>query len=155
MSVLKKLGSVFAAPVLAASVFFAPYHADAMEIQQFDQMSLDDRGNYVQALVGGSINFLILNSKFEEGDQFQKLFKRKPSGEISDGMKEFIRVLEEVREIERRGMTKKALHVEHAFAIVLKRHGIAISMGDMMQFAKDFKPQDDRIAGDVTPSPKL
>ena len=152
MSVLKKMGTYLAAPALAASLFFAPDYAGAMEIKQFDQLSDKDSGKYVEILFGESARYLIRNDRVDESYKLLALFKRKPSGEISDGMREFLELLKELRELERQGLTKKTPHVEHAMAITLKRHGIAIALNDMMQFAKDFQPQDKGFAEDKAPS---
>lgn len=142
MSLLEKTGTIFATPVLAASLFFAPHYADAMEIKQFDQMSLNDQRKYFEAVFGESVKFLIRNGRFDESDRVLALFKGKSSGEISDGMHEFLSVLEGLRDLERKNPDKKIPHVEHAMAITLKRHGVVIAMNDMMQFAKDFRPEN-------------
>lgn len=143
MLAVKQIQGVIAWYFLSAALFLSGAGAvDAMEIKKFDQMSLNDQARYAQILIGESIKFLFRNGRFDDGEKALALFKGKPSGEIPDGMQEFINVLKELREIEDKNISQRSPHVEHAIAIVLKRHGIVVAMSDVMQFNKDFQPQD-------------
>lgn len=129
---------VRAGTVLCTAIVLWAGSVGSMEIKEFDKMSDDDRHFYTTCMVVGIMKFLLRTHRDEEYDNLLPIFRKKPSGELPDGWLEFHSIMDEVREIERQNLTKKIPHVEHAMAVMLKRHSVVIDMKKMMQFTRDF-----------------
>jgi hypothetical protein len=120
----------------SAALLFASGSAVAMEIKQFDQMIDKDRARYVTTLFDESVKYLQIKGREDDAKKVNNLFFDKPPGStVSKGMHEFMEVLQGLHNVNR----DKPIHVEHAMAIMLKRHGVVIPMNDFMQLTKDFK----------------
>lgn len=142
---MKKLQGVVAGSFLSAALFLMPAPSDAMEIKQFNQMSIDDQAHYIEILMGESVKYLWRKGRKEDADAVLALFKRDSSGRISKGHNEFSAAIDGLAELERLEQLKKTPHVEQALAIVLKDHGVVIPMKDFMLFAQDFRPSSSGI----------
>lgn len=135
----------------AAMVFASVPSAEAMQIKDFDRMSLNDQGRYVTVLFGETVKHLWLNGEKKQGDAVLSMFERSSPAEISPGMDELVDIISGLRQMEKDNPSKVP-HVEHAMAILMKRHGIAgVSTKDLMQFAKNFEPEDKGYARDAQP----
>jgi len=155
MSISKGIQGLMVGFALAATILATPVSSDAMEIKQFDKMSLKDRGRYVGELMGQSVRYLWAHGKKEAGEKVLDLFRRsnadKAAGKISPGMQAFADTLNILRAAEKAGKLNATPHAEHAMFVMLKKHGITIPPKEIMFFAKDFKPQDKRFANNATP----
>jgi hypothetical protein len=123
----------FAIPavILSAAILLSGA-AQAMEIQQYDKMALQDQNDYAIALIVGSQRVLIDAGKGALAAQIQKLFKETLPGEqIPLGLVEFESNLDRARvaDAERASQdpTAHRLQVEDAMLVTLQKNNIPLS----------------------------
>jgi hypothetical protein len=100
----------------------------ALEIVEYDKLSLGKRRDYNIALVLGTLSLLESTQAREDASKFRALFgigteatKTPPKGVAA-----FMGNLETARNLDRRnGLDAKRLHVEHALMLTMKQNGIA------------------------------
>jgi hypothetical protein len=134
MTMGNSMKRAFAATLLAASTFLVPAAADAKPIEQYRQMSVDDRARYVIELLNRTIDYLSEHGQTADAQKVADLFN------AADGAtaKEFYFYLHEV---ESAGKEKgKTAEVEHAMLLTLRDHGINIPKADFMTLVKNFQP---------------
>jgi hypothetical protein len=132
------------ATFLSAAMLFSGA-AQAMEIQKFDQMALQDQGDYIAVLIDGAQRVLIDEGNADLAAKINKLFTEVPAGDkISLGLNEFERNLDRVRVDDAKNAV---LHpndprseVEDAMAITLENNGIELP-DSFFTVASNFKPK--------------
>jgi hypothetical protein len=139
-----RLNKYFAAAFLSAAMLL-PGLAQAMEIQQFDKMALQDQGDYIRVLIDGAQNILINQGKRDDAAKVQKLFTEVPSGnKVALGLTELDRNLHLARVVDSQRAVKDRnawhLEVEDVMFVTLKANGIDLP-GSFFTVARDFKPQ--------------
>ncbi len=134
MTVGNSMKRAFAATLLAASTFLVPAVADAKPIDQYRQMSADDRARYVIELLNGTIDYLIEHGRRADAQKVSDLFKAQDGATA----KEFYSNLYEVERVGKE--LGKTAEVEYAMLITLGDHGINIPKADLMTLVKSFQP---------------
>jgi hypothetical protein len=117
----------------------------AMEIQQFDKMAVQDQGDYIQALVDGAQKVLIDQGQKDRAMKVDRQFKEVLAGDKhSLGLVEFERNLDRARvaDVKRVIANPNAarIEVEDAMAVTLQKNGIELP-DSFFTVAKDFKPK--------------
>src|SRR5574337_90377 len=118
----------------------------AMEIRQFDRMSVQDQGDYITVLIDGAQQVLIDTGHRDLADKVDKLFTEVlPGDQISLGMAEFERNLARARVADLQRVIKdpnarRRLEVEDAMAVTLQANGIELP-DSFFTVAKRFRPQ--------------
>lgn len=131
--------------VFAAFALFASA-SRAMEIRQFDRMSVQDQGDYITVLIDGAQQVLIDTGHRDLADKVDKLFTEVlPGDQISLGMAEFERNLARARVADLQRVIKdpnarRRLEVEDAMAVTLQANGIELP-DSFFTVAKRFRPQ--------------
>src|ERR1700728_3304354 len=138
MNGLKKY---LATGVLAASMLFANA-AGAMQIPQFDQMSVNDQDTYITLLAQGAANALYAHGDRAGGDKLVQLFDDTSN---NNGEHQFWTYLAEVRTMNANNAansnnTTPPYEVENAFELMLNKNGIKVPISVLMSINKDFKP---------------
>ena len=129
--------SCFLLAVLFSAALFLPLcFADAMEIQQFDGLSLPDQGRYVATLFEKSALSFLDRGNVAEAKKIRLLFTRDSKDTLSKGMGQLSSYINQVREV------NPSVDVEKIMVLVFKKNDINVPLEQMMQFGKDFKPSD-------------
>ncbi len=132
--------------LIAASVaLLLTSAAQAMEIQQFDKMAVQDQHDYVNALIVGAQKVLIDERRDDLAAQIQSLFTKIPPGDsISLGLEEFETNLAQARifdaETHAKDHNAQRVEVEDAMAITLKKNKIELP-DSFFTVARNFKPK--------------
>ena len=103
--------------------------ARAMEIQQYDKMASEDKGEYFSLLVGGAEQVLKDEGRADLAAKVEDLFTGMlPGDQISIGIGEFERYLARARVTDTKNIANDPhahrLEVEDAMAVTLKKNGI-------------------------------
>ena len=119
--------------------------AQAMEIRQFDKMSVQDQGDYVGLLVGGAEQVLKDEGRADLAAQVEHLFTTTDPGDAHTiGAVEFERNLAILREADAKNAQKNPkdprIEVEVAMAVTLKKNGIQLP-DSFFTVNKNFKPR--------------
>ncbi len=119
--------------------------AQAMEIQQFDKMSQDDRAEYVSGLIQGAEKVLTDEGRPDLAAQVSHLFTTNaPDSNISTGMSQFMLTLALVRLNDAKNAEKNPndprLEVEDAMFLTLKKNGIKLP-DSFFTVNSNFKPK--------------
>jgi hypothetical protein len=129
--------------VISAALVFSQ-HLVAMQIPQFDKMSVRDRGLYVTSLVIGAQHALE-----QHGDQAkaQKLAAFFEDGSTNGGMTQFNNNLAQVRGFNQQlaadpNNKQTPYEVEHAFFATLKENGLQVPLNLLLSINKNFKPTE-------------
>lgn len=118
-----------------------------MRISQFDGMSKKDQARYATELLDYSVRMLWSQKRDADAQKVMDLFKKKSEEKISEGAQDLLSILATLRKTP----AETPYHVEHAFAVTLRRHGVELSPTDMkelVQITKNFKPSDTLNAAD-------
>ena len=119
--------------------------AQAMEIEKFDKMAIEDKGDYVVLLLGGAQKFLIDEGKHDLLAKVNRLFTEVRKGDqFSIGMLQFQENLDRARVLDAERYAKDhnvpRLEVEHAMILTLKKNGIELPK-TFMTVGNNFKPK--------------
>jgi hypothetical protein len=131
----------FAIPVVILSVAtLLTSAAQAMEIQRYDKMALQDQNDYAIALIFGAQKVLISEGGSDLAAQVQKLFTATPAGDVAAlGLTEFESNLDLARVADAKRVTQDPsahrLEVEDAMLVTLKKNDIPLSE----DFIKSFR----------------
>jgi hypothetical protein len=136
---LTRLGWLLSATMLLSNV------VQAMEIQQFDKMASEDKGEYVSLLVGGAEQVLKDEGRADLAAKVEDLFTRiLPGDQHSIGMVEFQLNLARARVTDTKNVAKdphaQRLEVEDAMAVTLKKNGIQLP-DSFFTVARNFQPK--------------
>jgi hypothetical protein len=127
----------------AALVVSAP--AQAMEIQQFDKMASEDKGEYISQLVGGAEQVLKAEGRANLAARVETLFTTtEPGDQHTLGMVEFQLNLARARVTDAKNVEKtpsaQRLDVEDAFAVTLKKNHIDLP-DSFFTVGRGFRPK--------------
>jgi hypothetical protein len=141
---MERLNKNLAATFLSAAMIL-PGVAQAMEIQQFDKMAVQDQRDYVSALIVGAQNVLTKQGKSDDAAKVNKLFTEIPPGDkVALGLTELDRNLDLARIVDSREVVKEGntwhLEVEDVIFVTLKANGIDLP-SSFFTVGKDFKPK--------------
>ncbi len=128
-----KLARIFTGGFLALAMVATASIADAMLIKDFDRMSADDQARYVTTLLAGSVGYLGAQKRDDMARKVIDHFNARGSS----GMREFLEDLDDIRIAAR--ATGKPYEVEHVMLMTMRRVGVDVPKGIMMELAKDFK----------------
>ena len=125
---------------------FAAGPAQAMPIQVFDRMSVDDRGNYIGIMVGGAERVLTDAGQPDAAAKIEKLFTTVlPGDQHAVGSAELSLNLAAVGKADADNLVKdpyaKPLPVELAMIATLKANGIILPR-NFMHVGDTFDPKD-------------
>lgn len=125
-----KVFGVVTSLVLTAAIAVA-CSAQAMEIQQFDRMAVEDQSDYIVGLIEGAQQVLIHVGRRDLADKVHTLFVTILPGDKSPvGAVEFESNLNRARLADIRNLEKdphaQRLEVEDAMAVTLKKNGIEL-----------------------------
>jgi hypothetical protein len=146
---MNRLNNFLVATFMSAAMFSAGA-AQAMQIQQFDKMASEDKGEYVGLLmVGGAEQAFKDEGRADLAEKVEQLFTTTlPGDKITIGVGEFQLNLARARvaDSERAAKDPNAhrLEVEDAMLVTLKKNNIPLSQDFIKNFravAKDFKPE--------------
>ncbi len=123
--------------------------AQAMEIQQFDKMSQDDRAEYISELISGAEKALTAEGKADQAEKIENLFTTNaPDGNTSIGMSQFMLDLAKARLADAQRALKDPnahrLEVEDAMLVTLKKNYIPLSQDFIRNFRalnRNFQPK--------------
>jgi len=135
----------FLVAAFMSAAMLLPGAVQAMEIQQYDKMALQDRADYVGDLIVGAQKVLIDEGRSDLADQVHNLFTETPAGDaVPLGMTEFSRNLDRARlaDAKRAAVDPNArrLEVEDAMFVTLKANNIQLP-DSFFAVMKDFKPK--------------
>jgi hypothetical protein len=133
---------------LSAAVIFSGA-AQAMEIQQYDKMVLQDQNDYAIALIEGTQKVLIDEGRSDLAVQVQKLFTETPAGDAAPlGLTEFESNLDLARVADAKRVTQDPsahrLEVEDAMLVTLKKNNIPLPQNFIKAFRainSNFRPK--------------
>ena len=136
------------APIFAtifSAVLLISAAAQAMEIQKFDRMAVQDQSEYIVVLIEGAQKVLIASGKKDLARKVHDLFTRTLSGDESPvGVVMFERNLARARLADLRNLEKNPhaprLEVEDAMAVTLKKNGIELPTS-FYTVASSFRPK--------------
>ena len=119
--------------------------AQAMEIQQFDKMAVQDQGDYVGLLVGGAEQVLRDEGRADLAAQVDHLFTTTLPGDAHTiGAVEFEKNLARAREADVKRVEKdpnaRRLEVEDAMIVTLRKNGIELPPS-FLTVNSGFKPK--------------
>jgi len=119
--------------------------AQAMEIQKFDKMAIEDQGDYIQGLLQGAHEILVGEGKDDLAAKMHKLFMEVHQGdEMSIGMLELESNIDRARLIDAERYAKdhnaRRLEVEDAMVVTLKKNGIVLPKS-FIHVGDNFKPK--------------
>ena len=131
--------SIFSAVLLISAT------AQAMEIQKFDRMAVQDQSEYIVVLIEGAQKVLIASGKKDLAGKVHDLFTRTLPGDQSPvGVVMFERNLARARLADLRNLEKNPhaprLEVEDAMAVTLKKNGIELPTS-FYTVASSFRPK--------------
>jgi hypothetical protein len=154
MNGLKK----FLVAAFMSAALLLPNMVQAMEIQQFDKMALQDQNEYVGELIAGAQKVLIDEGRSDLAAQVQKLFTEKPGNDqISLGLNEFESNLDRARVFDARRAEEdpgaRRLEVEDAMIVTLRKNGIELPPA-FLTVASTFKPQYPPRSDQAGPAPQ-
>ena len=120
--------------------------AEAMPIQQYDRMSVNDQADYTSLLVGGAEQVLKDSGRPDQAAQVEKLFTTTvPGDQITVGMGELELNMSVVRQADADNLVKnpnaKPMQVEIAMVATLKNNGIILPKS-FMHVGDSFQPKD-------------
>jgi hypothetical protein len=141
---MERLNKYLAAGFLSAAMLL-PGVAQAMAIQQFDKMVVQDQGDYISVLIVGAEKVLITQGKSDDAAKVQRLFTEAPSGnKVALGLTELDRNLDVARAVESQRVVSDRdawhLEVEDVMFVTMKANGIDLP-SSFFTVAKDFKPK--------------
>jgi hypothetical protein len=147
---MERLNKYLAATFLSAAMIL-PGVAQAMEIQQFDKMMVQDQRDYVSALIVGAQTVLIKQGKSDDAAKVKKLFTEIPAGaKVSLGLTELDRNLDLARIVDSQRVVKDRnawhLDVEDVMFVTLKANGIDLP-GSFLLSPRISNPNDFWLAG--------
>ncbi len=133
------------APTFLAVAMFLTGTAQALEIQQFDRMTAENRSEYVRLLVRGAEKILTDEGRADLAAQVDYLFTTKDAGDNQTiGMVEFELSLAQLRADDAAGVFEnpnvRRLEVEEVMYETLEKNGIVLPTS-FLTVGKDFKPK--------------
>jgi hypothetical protein len=128
-----------------SAAMLLPSMVQAMEIQKFDKMALQDQHDYIADLVIGAQKVLIDEGRSDLAAQVDKLFTETPAGdEIPLGLNEFESNLDRARVADIQRIQKnpdaRRLEVEDAMIVTLRKNGIELPPS-FLTVNSGFKPK--------------
>jgi hypothetical protein len=135
----------FLAAAFMSAAMLLPNMVQAMEIQQFDKMASEDKGEYVSLLVGGAEQVLKDQGRVDLAAKVEQLFTTtEPGDQHTLGMVEFQLNLARARVTDAKNVAKdpqaQRLEVEDPMAVTLKKNGIELP-DSFFTVASKFKPK--------------
>ena len=135
-------------------VMLLPGPAQAMEVQVYERMSVNDRADYTGVMVGGAERVLTEAGRADQAAQVEKLFTTVlPGDQHSLGMVELELNLAALDKADADNFVKnpnaKPLPVELAMIVTLKKNGIILPKS-FMHVGDNFQPKDS-----LSPPPKF
>jgi hypothetical protein len=135
----------FLVAAFMSAAMLLPNMVQAMEIQQFDKMASEDKGEYVSLLVGGAEQVLKDQGRVDLAAKVEQLFTTtEPGDQHTLGMVEFQLNLARARVTDAKNVAKdphaQRLEVEDAMAVTLKKNGIELP-DSFFTVASRFKPK--------------
>lgn len=129
---------------LSLTFFIAPVSSNALSIPEFDAMSKEAQGQYIGQLFGNTVRMLWDQKRDADADKVENLFTIKPGEKstINSELKSAIAGL-------RNPPDGKTYHVEHAFALILREHGMPLSPDELKHLAqvgRSFKPSSKNVS---------
>lgn len=118
--------------LLSLTWFIAPVSSNALPIPQYDEMSEADQARYASELFSNSADMLLNQGRHQELRKLLNLFEKKPGAQVSEGTREFKSALAGLRNLP----NDKPYHVEHAYAHILREHGVPLSADELKQLAR-------------------
>jgi hypothetical protein len=136
------------ATILSAAILF-PGAAQAMEIQQFDKLASEDKGEYVSSLVGGAEQAFKDEGRADLAAQVDHLFTTTDPGDAHTvGIVEFQLNLARARVADSNRVAKDPtahrLEVEDAMLVTLQKNNMPLSQAFIRAFRainNNFRPQ--------------
>jgi hypothetical protein len=128
-------------PMLAATalVLVVAVSASALEINKYNQLSLEDKSRYMIMLVKGTEQILRDQGRPDQARRVGHLFNETPAGEqMPRGLKQFGEDLITAEQLQQK--SRKVFHVEHALLLTYKKLGIEVEQRKVMALGNDFKP---------------
>jgi hypothetical protein len=137
--------SKFLASTFLATAMLFTGTAEAMQIQQYDKMSIEDRGEYVADLIIGAQKVLRDEGRPDLAEKVHTLFNtRLGDDKNSVGMVEFEKNLARARLADVRNIEKNPkadrIEVEDAMAVTLEANGIKLP-DSFFTVASGFQPK--------------
>lgn len=153
---MNPLNKILVAASLSAAMF-AITAAQAMQIQVYDRMSVNDQADYTGVLIKGAEQVLTDEGSADQAAQVEKLFTTiEPGDEHSLGMVELELNMSSVRQTDADNLVKdpnaKPLQVEIAMIVTLYKNGIILPKS-FMHVGDSFQPQDPLSPAPTVPRP--
>ena len=125
---MNRFNAMLASTFLSATLL-AACAAQAMEIQKFDKMASEDKGEYVSLLVGGAERVLKDEGRADLAAKVEQFFTTtEPGDQHTLGMVEFQLNLARAGVTDAKNVARdpqaQRLEVEDAMAVTLKKNGI-------------------------------
>jgi hypothetical protein len=141
---MNRFNKYLAATFLSAAMLFTSA-AQAMEIEQFDKMALQDQHEYVADLVIGAEKVLTDEGRPDQAEQVRKLFtEMNPGNKIPLGVAEFDVNLALARVVDAKRIAQdpnaRRLEVEDAMIVTMRKNGIELPPS-FLTVASKFKPK--------------
>jgi hypothetical protein len=141
---MNRINKLLVAAFMSAAMLL-PNMVQAMEIQQFDKMASEDKGEYVSLLVGGAEQVLKDQGRVDLAAKVEQLFTTtEPGDQHTLGMVEFQLNLARARVTDAKNVAKdpqaQRLEVEDPMAVTLKKNGIELP-DSFFTVASKFKPK--------------
>jgi hypothetical protein len=138
--------STLAMPSIASIAVLFGSAAQAMDIQVYDRISVNDQGGYIGVMIGGAEQVLTAAGRADQAAQVEKLFTTVlPGDQISVGMVELELNTSVVRQTDADNLVKnpnaRLLQVEIAMIMTLKNNGIVLPR-NFMRVGDNFRPKD-------------
>ncbi|MGI0134748.1 MAG: hypothetical protein ACREBW_07320 [Candidatus Micrarchaeaceae archaeon] len=130
----------FLVAAFMSAAMLLPTMVQAMEIQQYDKMALQDQNDYTIALIDGAQKVMIDEGRSDLAEQVHTLFTETPAGDAAPlGVTEFESNLDLARVADAKRVVQDPnahrLEVEDAMLVTLKKNNIPLSQ----DFIRDFR----------------
>ena len=140
--------------MVIAAVMLLSGAAQAMPMQVYDRMSVNDQADYTGVLIKGAEQVLTDAGRPDQAAQVEKLFTTiEPGDKVTVGMVELELNMSAVRQTDADNLVKnpnaKPLQVEIAMVVTLNKNGIVLPKS-FMHVGDNFQPKDS-----LSPPPKF